>query len=321
MATPSRQLGGSALRGREAASPAPGAGPFRIRTVAALSGVPATTLRAWERRYGVPAPGRTASAYRLYTADDVERVRRLRALVEQGVSPSDAAQKLRAAPSVEVPPESALVEATGVARMRLLEAATRFDAPRLEAELARLSLLFDAVSLYEQIVSPLLFEVGRRWGEGTLSIAQEHFLSERLEAAVRGALKALERPEGPLVLVACLDRDQHVFGMLGAALRLAASGARVVVLGAMTPPEAVADAVAALSPSLVGLSACIAPKAPRALLRAYARACAGLPWVLGGPAAEALRAPVAKAGGFVALGAARDWQAHVRECLRAHPAA
>jgi MerR family transcriptional regulator, light-induced transcriptional regulator len=198
---------------------------------------------------------------------------------------------------------------------------TRFDAPRLEAELARLSLLFDAVSLYEQIVSPLLFEVGRRWGEGTLSIAQEHFLSERLEAAVRGALKALERPEGPLVLVACLDRDQHVFGMLGAALRLAASGARVVVLGAMTPPEAVADAVAALSPSLVGLSACIAPKAPRALLRAYARACAGLPWVLGGPAAEALRAPVAKAGGFVALGAARDWQAHVRECLRAHPAA
>lgn len=322
MATPSRQPGGGALCGEEAPVPPLGAGPFRIRAVAVLSGVPAATLRAWERRYGVPTPRRTASAYRLYTADDVEQVRRLRTLVEQGVSPSEAAQKLRAAPCRELAlPEGALVEATEVARCHLLEAAIRFDAPQLDAELARLSLLFDAVSLYEQIVSPLLVEVGRRWSEGTLSVAHEHFLSERLEAATRGALKMLERSEGPLVLLACLDREQHVLGMLGAALRLAASGARVVVLGARTPPEAVAEAVAALAPRLVGLSACVAPKAPRRLLRAYGRACAGTPWVLGGRAAEALRTPAAEAGGFVALGAARDWQASVRAWLQSPRAA
>ena len=55
----------------------PGAGPFRINVAAELCGVPAATLRAWERRYGIPVPRRTPSAYRLYTAEDVEQINRV----------------------------------------------------------------------------------------------------------------------------------------------------------------------------------------------------------------------------------------------------
>ncbi|HEU4411207.1 MAG TPA: MerR family transcriptional regulator [Polyangiaceae bacterium] len=307
--------------GAEAPAP-PGGGPFRIRAAAELSGVPAPTLRAWERRYGVPAPGRTASAYRLYTAGDVEQVRRMRLLVEQGVAPAEAARVARATPPLPddlAPAGGAPGGAVDLARARLLAAAQRFDAPSLDAELARLSMLLDATTLYERVLSPLLVDVGRRWREGGLSVAQEHMLSDRVENALRAALKTLERPEGPLVLVACIDREQHVLGMLGAALKLAASGARVVVLGAMTPPEAVAEAVSAMAPRLVGLSACVVPPSPRALMRAYGRACAGTPWVLGGAAAEPLREAAAEAGGFVALGSSPEWQAQVREWLRGPP--
>jgi MerR family transcriptional regulator, light-induced transcriptional regulator len=181
-------------------------------------------------------------------------------------------------------------------------------------------MLLDANTLYEQVVSPLLVEIGRRWGNGTLSIAQEHLLSERLESAVRAALKTIEQPDGPLVLIACIDHEQHVLGMLGAGLRFAANGARIVVLGAMTPPQAIADAVAVMAPRLVGLSACVIPEAPHALMKAYGQACAGTPWVLGGRAAESLREAVDEAGGFVALGPASEWRARVRAWLRAAPA-
>ena len=68
---------------------------YRIRAVADLTGVSTATLRAWERRYGVPTPSRTASAYRLYGDDDVALVSQMRDLVESGVAPAEAARVLR----------------------------------------------------------------------------------------------------------------------------------------------------------------------------------------------------------------------------------
>ena len=48
---------------------------YRINAVAEMTGVPAPTLRAWERRYGIPRPGRSESSYRLYSDADVAEVR------------------------------------------------------------------------------------------------------------------------------------------------------------------------------------------------------------------------------------------------------
>jgi MerR family transcriptional regulator, light-induced transcriptional regulator len=297
-----------------------GPGPFRIHVAAELSGVPAATLRAWERRYGVPVPRRTASAYRLYAAEDVEQVTRMRELVGQGVSPAEAARIVRAGPAplaLETSPAAA--DGLELARSRLLAGAQRFDAAAIDGELARLSMLLDAITFYERVVSPLLVEVGRRWEAGTLSVAQEHLLSDRVEYALRAALRTLERSDAPLALFACIDQEQHVLGMLGAALKFAASGARVVVLGAMTPPSAIADAVRSMAPRMVGLSACLVPPSSRALMRAYGGACETTRWVVGGTSAGQLRAAVEAAGGQVAVGAAVEWQGQVREWLRGSP--
>jgi MerR family transcriptional regulator, light-induced transcriptional regulator len=293
-----------------------GRGPFRIQVAADLSGVSAATLRAWERRYGVPVPRRTASAYRLYAAEDVEQVRQMRALVEQGVSPAEAARVVRAGAQPLLDATATAGDGIELARERLLAATQRFDASAIDGELARLSMLLDAITLYERVIAPLLVEVGRRWEAGTLSVAQEHLLSDRVESALRAALRTLERPDGPLALFACVDHEHHVLGMLGAALKFAASGARVVVLGAMTPPAAVGDAVRSMAPRVVGLSACVVPPRAKALMRAYGKACAGTTWVVGGASAATLRPAVEEAGGQVASGTAAAWQAHVRDWLR-----
>lgn len=291
------------------------AGPFRIQVAAELSGIPAATLRAWERRYGVPVPRRTASAYRLYTAEDVEQLRRMRDLVEDGVSPAEAARVVIGSPA-PVSDEHAPVDGLELARARILAATQRWDASAIDSELTRISMLLDAQTAYEHVVSPLLVEVGERWERGEMSIAQEHLLSERLELAVRASLRALERTDGPTVLLACVDLEQHVLGLLGATLRFAQSGARTVVLGAMTPAEALGQAVRSMAPRLVGLSISMQPPSPRALFRAYAKACATTPWVVGGAAAESQRAAIEAAGGMVAVGPASAWSPQIRDWLR-----
>jgi MerR family transcriptional regulator, light-induced transcriptional regulator len=294
------------------------AGPFRIQVAAELSGIPAATLRAWERRYGVPVPRRTASAYRLYTPEDVELLRRMRDLVDDGVSPAEAARVVLGSPAPVSDDEHVPVDGLELAQGRILAATQRWDASSIDSELTRLSMLLDAQTLFERVVAPVLAEVGERWERGEMSIAQEHLLSERLELAVRASLRGLERTDGPVVLLACVDLEQHVLGLLGAALRFAQSGARIVVLGAMTPPAALADAVRSMAPRLVGLSACLSPAGGKALFRAYAKACGATPWVVGGAAAEAQRGAVEAAGGSVAVGPSSVWSPQIRDWLRSN---
>lgn len=295
-----------------------GPGPYRIQVAAELSGVAAATLRAWERRYGVPVPRRTSSAYRLYSAEDVDLVRRMRELVESGVAPAEAARRLLAsAPNVSATEEAAEVDTLELARDRLIAATQRWDARAIDEELTRLSFLVDAQTLYNKVVSPLLVEVGRRWEAGVLSVAQEHLLSEKLELALRGALRTLDRAEGPTVLLGTVSGDPHVLGLLGAGIKLAQGGAKLAVLGASTPPSAVADAVRSMSPRLVGLSATeTPPRDARPLFKAYAKACGTTPWVVGGAAAAALEEIVTSAGGMVAVGPMTAWSSQVREWLR-----
>ena len=294
-------------------------GPYRIQIAAELCGVLPATLRAWERRYGVPVPRRTASAYRLYSADDVELVRRMRELVEGGVSPAEAARTVLASATPVIANDTTPAgsgDGLEMARARLLAATQRYDAAAIDAELTRLSMLVDAQTLYEKVLGPVVVEVGDRWHAGTISVAQEHLLSERIEATLRTALRTLERTDGPVALLACVDGESHVLGLLGAALRFASSGARVVMLGAVTPPSAVADAVATMSPRMVGLSVSTPPKNPKPLFKAYAKACGSTAWVVGGSAVKSVENAVLEAGGLVAQGSASDWQGQLRDWLR-----
>ncbi len=60
-----------------------GSPKFRIGAVSKLTQIPVDTLRAWERRYSVVAPGRADSSARLYSEDDVERLKLIKRLVDR----------------------------------------------------------------------------------------------------------------------------------------------------------------------------------------------------------------------------------------------
>lgn len=280
-------------------------GRYRIQAVSEMTGLPAATLRSWERRYRIPLPARTTSAYRLYSEDDVAMVVKLRDLCRSGIAPAQAARLVLA--SHETRPEASDL-AVGpdpylLAQARLLAAIERFDVEGLESELRALVLVGSASLVIDQVFLPVLRQVGERWQQGGLTVGEEHLWSEMMSGFARELLRLLQPASAAnRVLMACFSDEEHVLPLLIVALHFAQWGYRTVLLGARTPPDAVAEGVLRVDPSLVALSVTMPPEAPRGaeLVDAYARACGQVPWIVGGAGLAPIREAVLARGGLVA---------------------
>jgi len=275
---------------------------YRIRNVSQLSGVSTATLRAWERRYGVPSPARTASAYRLYSDADVALIKRMRDLVSSGVAAAEAARAVMVPGVHAAPVPSDGVDPFQLACDRIVEATTRFDPEALEMEVSRSLTLGPAVTIFDRTLGPALRRIGDLWHQGTVTIAQEHLASQVMLGALIDLLRLAQPADASRrVALACFADEDHVLGLYGMALRFTAWGFRTVMIGARTPPSAVARVVSTLAPDVVALSITIIPAPPRAreLIDGYADACRSTPWVVGGHAAEGLRGWIEERGGMV----------------------
>ena len=281
-------------------------GQYRIHAVAEMTGVPSATLRAWERRYGIPSPARTTAAYRLYSDEDVELVRRLRDLCARGLAPAEAARLLKASvegigdasPLDPVPTDR---DAFEVAIRRIEDAVATYDVQAIETEVRNALFLGSATTVFERVISPVQVRIGEAWHNGVLSIAQEHLASEILLATTRDLLRLMQRDDAPRdCLLACFVHEDHLLPLHGIAFRFAGWGFRTVLMGARTPPEALADAVRSVQPDVVALSCTIAPAPEDApdLIRGYAEACRTTPWVVGGRGLPALAKLIEGNGGI-----------------------
>ncbi len=296
------------------------AGRYRIAAVAEMTGVPEASLRAWERRYGVPTPERTSSGYRVYSHQEVEIVRRMRELCDAGMAPGEAAQLLRGGGGGAAVAEVASLEVDPFERAskRIVDAAKRMDPAALEEEVRFATALADATTIVERVFCPAMAAIGREWERGHLSVGHEHLASEHVVQVVRELLRLLgpARPLGE-VLLACFAEEEHVLPLYSAAFRFVEWGYRPRLLGARTPPAALGAAVRELEPACVGLSATIAPPLGRAeeLIAAYADVIGDVPWVVGGAAACELQALVEQHGGHVIHGHGSEARAILGQLL------
>lgn len=277
---------------------------YRIQAVSKLCGVPPATLRAWERRYGVPAPARTASAYRLYGDEDIALISKMRDLVKGGLAAAEAARTVLSEASRTPLPESPEDDDPyGDAADRIVDAVVRFDPEGLDREVNRALGLGSAISIFENTLAPAMREIGNLWHEGTLTVAQEHLASNLIGGTVVHLLR-LTQPVGQVrrAVLACFADEDHTLGLYGIGLRFASWSFRTLLLGARTPPSAIARVVDSLDPDVVGLSATLVPPAANAreLIVAYAEACRSTVWIVGGAGALAMRPWIEAQGGIVA---------------------
>lgn len=281
-------------------------GKYRIQTVAEMTGIPAATLRAWERRYGLPIPARTASSYRLYSDGDIEMIRRVREMCDGGMSPSEATRLVLDEQTKEL--DSAAMatplaeDAFGPIRAAIIAAIELLDARRLERELDRATALGTATTIVDQVLRPVMVGVGDAWHSGTMSVAQEHLATESVTSVARRLL-TLVQPEGDarMAVLGAFADDEHAFPLLALGIHAAAWGWRVVMLGARTPPSAIKHVVGEMRPALIGLSCTVPPVGHRAreLTDGYADAVGDTPWLVGGAGAPEIAKFIVARGGHV----------------------
>jgi len=233
---------------------------YNTAAVVQRTGIPATTFRAWERRYGYPKPRRDARNQRLYSERDIQTIRWFSEQTSHGVAISRAVAMLRggyAAPaSSSAPTVPSAARSFAALRAELLDALLAFDLSRAERLRAEAFALFSIEDVCMHIIEPLLVEVGDRWHVGELSVADEHHISSFIRARLFSLLTAYEQPGGgPLVFAACAPDEWHEIGILLVAVFLARRGIDVRYFGANLPLEDLAKAVAQHRPAVVALSA------------------------------------------------------------------
>jgi MerR family transcriptional regulator, light-induced transcriptional regulator len=236
---------------------------LRIGELSKRVGVSPELLRAWERRYGLLRPARSAGGLRLYSPADVERVALMQQHLAQGMAAAEAAALAvrqavgeQGAPTAWRPDEI---------RDDLAEALDAFDEPRAQAILDRLLALATVDTLLSEVIVPYLQQLGERWKRGEASVAQEHFASGVLRGRLLGLARGWGLGLGPKAVLACLPGEQHDLGLIAFGLALRSRGWRIVYLGPDSPIDTVEEASRRLEPSLVVLNA-VSPERVRPAL-------------------------------------------------------
>ena len=234
---------------------------LRIGELSRRLGVSDHVLRAWESRYGLLQPVRSAGGFRLYSEADAARVRRMQAHLAQGLSAAEAARAVlgeedaagtgsgRAAGPDRAP------STVGELPADLRRALDAFDEPAAQAVLDRLMTDLSVPTVLRDVVLPYLTELGERWRRGTASVAQEHFASNVIRGRLAGLARGWGDGHGPRALLACPEGELHDLALMVFGIVLNRNGWRIDYLGMSTPVEELTRTVDARHPDLVVLAA------------------------------------------------------------------
>jgi MerR family transcriptional regulator, light-induced transcriptional regulator len=217
----------------------------RIGELSRRTGVSPELLRAWELRYGLLEPSRTAGRFRLYSEADVARVRRMRANLADGLSAAEAA---RAALAERPQADSPGLEEAADDLARSLEG---YDDVGAQGALDGLLAAFSLDVVVREVLVPYLHDVGERWKRGALSVGQEHFISNVIRGRLLALSRGWDRGLGPRAVLASAEGDQHDLPVLLFGVVLRTHGWRITFLGADTPVASLAETVRGIRPDVV----------------------------------------------------------------------
>ncbi len=261
-------------------APAP---TYSIAAVERDTGLSKDTLRVWERRYGFPQPERDGAGDRVYPAEQVDRLRTIRRLMDAGHRPGrivglepDALQALQGggmAPQqrrAQRAPVEAATEADDVLAP-FLDRLARHDVQGLRSQLHQSFLRMGLVDFVTRLVAPLTTAVGEAWMQGRIQVFEEHLYTECLTGVLRNAIVevAPAAAASPRVLLTTFPQEAHGLGLLMVEALLALEGCHCLPLGSQTPVADIARAAQACRADIVALSftPVMAPQAAQAGLR------------------------------------------------------
>lgn len=255
---------------------------YNIKAVVQATGIGSSTLRAWERRYGICHPQRTASGYRLYSERDIAVLRWLKAQVDSGMSISKAAAWLQTHENetgdvtelTKQPPARRTAHSAAndrpiapagqqrpppvisALREKLLDALLSYQEDSADTILAEAFAAWPVEQVCEELIVPILVEIGDRWNHGEVRVTTEHFASTYLMHRLIALLRDQAVPsEQGSIWVGCAPGELHEIGAVLLALYLRRAGFPVHFLGQNLPKEDLLAEVHRQKPRALLLSA------------------------------------------------------------------
>ncbi|MCX7893062.1 MAG: MerR family transcriptional regulator [Burkholderiales bacterium] len=230
---------------------------YSIGAVERDTGLTKDTLRVWERRYGFPTPVRDANGERVYSREQVAKLRTLKRLLDRGHRPgriigrslAELVALADAAPAAA--PEPVLAEAPA----RILALLREHRVAELREELGQSLMRQGLAGFVTETVAPLNRAVGDAWMRGQIEVFEEHLYTETMQGVLRGAIASIpQHGRPPRVLLTTLPNEQHHLGLLMAQAMFTLEGATAISLGTQTPIFDIVLAAASHRADVVALS-------------------------------------------------------------------
>lgn len=237
---------------------------FNLKVVLKETGLAADTLRAWERRYGLPVPERTAGGHRLYSQHDIETIKWLMARQGEGLSISRAVDMWNEqiasgtdplAGSAQLALTAPSAGTLDTIRSEWITACLAFKETQAEQILNQAFALYPTEVVCMGIIQRGLTEIGDKWYLNEATVQQEHFASALALRRLDALIAAAPQPNRTqTVLIGCTPGESHVFSALLLTLLLRRRGYPVIYLGADVPLLQFDETIQLVKPALVILT-------------------------------------------------------------------
>lgn len=234
-------------------------GTWSITSVERDTGISKDTLRMWERRYGFPSPNRDAGGERAYPADQIEKLRLIKRLIDMHFRPGKimaldiaalhemAAQAHPVASTAAPDNQHALSEYLNLIKTHQIDTFRRALAENIAKN--------GIGSTIRDIIAPMTYLVGEAWRSGELQIYEEHMFTESIQIVLRNAIHSVPRQSrSPRVLLTTFPQEPHGLGLLMAEAMFVLDGCSTLSLGTQTPMWDIVQAALRQKAEIVALS-------------------------------------------------------------------
>lgn len=241
---------------------------YNIKAVAYQLGLLPVTLRAWERRYGIPQPKRGNQGYRMYSEHDVRTLRWIKNQMETGLSIGRVVEYLNElrrqgydpvndgmTPSIQnISLQQPITQDFFV--QQLMNALLNFDDISADQVLRQAFGLYTLDQTLVGVIQPVLVEMGDRWHRGELPIAVEHFATQFCMQHLMNMLVTSNSPtRSGLIVAASAPGETHQIGILMIVVMLRWRGWDVKYLGPDLKLDRLVEAIAPMHPRLLMFTA------------------------------------------------------------------
>ncbi|UTY56290.1 MerR family transcriptional regulator [Massilia sp. erpn] len=238
--------------------------PSTISDVERDTGVAKETLRVWERRYDFPRPQRDAFGERVYSAEQVHKLRLVKRLIDLGYRPGKVIQFGSAelqAMAEQAAGRQQPVSAPHPELHAYIELCKTHQMEALRRKLSQAMLVMGLKNFVIELVAPLTAHLGEAWAGGQLAVFEEHLFSESLQIVMRSAIFSIPQAHHhhgaaprPRILLATLPQERQGLGLLMAEAVFAADGAHCTSLGVQAALPDIVQAARSLHSDIVLLS-------------------------------------------------------------------